>query len=319
MRRIANVEEEAVALAGAARETNRGIHGDVVALRWSAVFLGPDHLRDHFRKCRTQRRAISRRRRAGRSALLDETVEKRIDDEIRYNHLLSEDVGDERASSACGRHLGDMGRRGTVPGWLGEIVEDAWRAYDRRLLRMRERNLDDFDAEARRVGILLGSIIHATGQFGRRAYPGRTGHVHINVLGILGIDEDRVRVRAAARLNVRDVLRVRDVGDVEDANAANALLADRFLHALAAAVDAARLSLRRDEEQVPVDRDIALRCGAIVPDRQRRVLRIGDVPDLITVVVALDRVLAEEGKIRVRAALELALRRRRREQTEGPG
>ena len=41
-----------------------------------------------------------------------------------------------------------------------------------------------------------------------------------------------MRVRAAARLHVGDVLRMRDVGDVEDADAADAVLADRILHAL---------------------------------------------------------------------------------------
>ena len=116
---------------------------------------------------------------------------------------------------------------------LREIVEDAGRADDRRVLRMRERNLDHFDAEERRVRILLrrerwSSPTARCGDTRRR----RTRDVDVDVVAVLRIDEHRVRVRSAARLHVRDVLWIRDVGDVEDANAANALLAHRRRHAL---------------------------------------------------------------------------------------
>src|SRR5512143_70197 len=111
-------------------------------------------------------------------------------------------------------------------------------------------------------------------------------------------------MRAAAGLNVGDVPRMRDVRDVENAYAANPLLAHGVLHALTAAVDASRVSLGRHEQQVLVDRDVALRGGAIVADLESRLARIRDIPDLIAVVVALNDVRAREGEVRVDAVGE---------------
>ena len=81
-------------------------------------------------------------------------------------------------------------------------------------------------------GSLSGVALDAARQLVRRADAGRAGDVDVDVVLVLRIDEHRVRVRAAAGLHVADVLRIRDVGDVEDANAAQAVLADGVLHAL---------------------------------------------------------------------------------------
>src|SRR5438874_1606011 len=85
-------------------------------------------------------------------------------------------------------------------------------------------------------------------------------------------------------------LKMLDVRDVEDADATDSLRAHRVLHTLAATVDASRVSFGGHEQQVLVNRDVALRGRAVVPDLQDRLSGIGDVPDLIAVVIALDDV-----------------------------
>ncbi len=127
-----------------------------------------------------------------------------------------------------------------------------------------------------------------------------------------------MRVRAAAGLHVLDVLRMRDVGDVEDTDAAHAHLAHCFRHALTAAVVATRLPFSRHEEQVLVDRDVALRRRAVVRGLELGLTRIRDVPHLVAVVVALNDVVADEGDIGVRDAGEPRRRRRVRDQAHVP-
>src|SRR6478672_8405470 len=88
VRWIANVEKEAVALARAAREADRGKHCDVMTLRRTVMSLWADHLGDHGGERRTECRAVCRRRGASATATLDNAVEHRIDDEVRNDHLL---------------------------------------------------------------------------------------------------------------------------------------------------------------------------------------------------------------------------------------
>ena len=92
----------------------------------------------------------------------------------------------------------------------------------------------------------LGSFGHAAraaGQLAGRPDGGRARDVDVDVLRVLRIDQHRVGVGAAAGLHVAHVLRIGDVGDVEDPDAAEPLGADRVLHALGAAVEpAARFS-----------------------------------------------------------------------------
>ena len=98
--------------------------------------------------------------------------------------------------------------------------------------------------------------------------------VHVDVRRVLRIDDERVRVRAAAGLHGRDLLRLPDVGDVEDAHAAEALRADGRLDALRAAVEAAARLLDRHEQQVAVDRHVTLAARADDRREQRRLLRV---------------------------------------------
>src|SRR5687768_15051789 len=124
--------------------------------------------------------------------------------------------------------------------------------------------------------------------------------------------EHGVRVRAAAGLHVRHVSWIVEVADVEDTQAAQAVLAHRILNTAAAAIEAAAEALTGNEEQIPIDRDVALGSGAEerLPQGRRRGIR--DVPEHEAVVVALNRVIAEEREVRVRAARELIGRWRRR-------
>src|SRR3954468_1007042 len=116
-------------------------------------------------------------------------------------------------------------------------------------------------------------------------------------------------MRAAACLDVADVLRIVDVADVEDAEAAKAVLAHCILDSGGAAVDAPGQPFTGDEEKIPVNRDVTLRCRAHVAGPEGRRGRIADVPDLVTVVVALDRVVAYERQVGVRDADDFLGRR----------
>src|SRR5439155_1255877 len=68
---------------------------------------------------------------------------------------------------------------------------------------------------------------------------GPTRHVDVNVRRVLRVGQQRVCVRATTRLHRGDGLGMRDVGNVEDADAAHAVLAYRIRHALSAAVEPA--------------------------------------------------------------------------------
>ena len=135
---------------------------------------------------------------------------------------------------------------------------------------MRERDLDDLDPEERGVRVLGGCRAHAPGELARRPHAGRTGHVDVHVVGVLGIHQQRVRVRAAAGLHVSDVLGVRDVRDVKDADAADSLTTHRVLDTLRTAVEACAVGFAGYEQQVLVYRDVALGCGADVAGFQHR-------------------------------------------------
>src|SRR5438876_1161455 len=82
---------------------------------------------------------------------------------------------------------------------------------------------------------------------------------------------------------------------------------------------AARHALSRHEQQVLVDGDVALRCGAEVPDLQPRLLRVRNVPDLIAVVVPMDGVGAGERQVGVGDPGEFLGRPRFRDYAQVPG
>src|SRR5689334_7811969 len=113
-----------------------------------------------------------------------------------------------------------------------------------------------------------------------------------------------MRVRTAAGLDVADRFRVSDVADVEDADSAQTILADGVLDAAGAAVDARTEIFAGDEEQILVDRDVTLRSRAEVRSLDHRLMRIGDIPDLIAAEAPLEDVIPEEREVGVDAAHE---------------
>ena len=114
-----------------------------------------------------------------------------------------------------------------LPGrWVGE---DARAIDDLRVLRRRERHLDHVDAEERGVRILLGLEARAARELLAGAHGAGARAVDVDVRLVVRIGDQRVRVRAAAGLHRRDLLRLLEVGDVEDADAAEALGAHRRL------------------------------------------------------------------------------------------
>src|SRR5438046_157216 len=111
-----------------------------------------------------------------------------------------------------------------------------------------------------------------------------------------------MRMRAAAGLDVRNVARVRTVGRVEHANAAHAALVvvtDRVLYPLLPAGRATVQRLTRDEQQVAVDGDIAVRAGADTGTPEHRMLDVRDVPDLDAREIALNDIVAAKREIGV--------------------
>jgi len=122
----------------------------------------------------------------------------------------------------------------------------------------------------------------------------------------------------AAGLHVADVLGIRDVGDVEDPDAAQSDGAHRVVDSLAAAVDPPGIPLTRNEEEVLVDRDVALGRGTVVAHLERRFRRLANVPHLIAVVIPLNDVGAGERQIGIGGVQELARRWRLREHLHVP-
>ena len=184
--------------------------------------------------------------------------------------------------------------------------------------RRGQRHLDHFEPEARGVRIVDRTVL-AAGQLLRRAHARRPGHIDIDVVLVVRIGDHRVRVRAAAGLHVGDVLRAGDVGDVEDADAAQPILAHRLGHALDAAVERGPSVLRPTRTAG----SCRPRRRSATPGRRRSSpapasTGFDDVEDLEAVVVALDRVLAGERQIGVGHAEELLARRRRRDQPQVP-
>ena len=106
-------------------------------------------------------------------------------------------------------------------------------------------------------------------------------------------------MRAAAGLHGGHLAGLAHVGDVEHADAAEALVADGRLDAAGAAVDAAARLLDRHDQQIAVNRDVALPARADHRGDEARVLRILDVVGIEAVEVADEELLAFERQIGV--------------------
>ena len=237
----------------------------------------------------------------GTAPRLHHAVQHRPDETVRQHHFIALDHRDIPTAGAgrigAGLGGGDILRRLAVDRRSDQLIEDPRPVDDGRLLRMSQRHLDHLDAEQRRFRILVRRQPGAPGQLVGRADAGLAGDVDVDVLLVLRIFHHRVGVGAAAGLHVGDVLRIRDIGDVEDPDPAEPVRAHRVAHALGAAVDPAALALTRDEQEILVHRDVALRRGAEILGLEGRLGRVGNIPHLEPVVVALDRVVAGEGEV----------------------
>ena len=127
-----------------------------------------------------------------------------------------------------------------------------------------------------------------------------------------GIGDERVGVRAAAGLHRGHLAGLAHVADVEDADAAEAFAADRRFDAAGAAVDPAARLLDRHDQQVAVNRDVALPARADHRGDQPRVLRVLDVVGIEAVEVAGEQVLALERQVGVGEVQPARSRGRRR-------
>ena len=186
VRRIADVEQQAVAAAGAAGEADRRIDGDVVALRRArraaapAVGVGrPSSAIDRraalraARRCRRRsarrcRRAPSRccrasARRTARAATCSSPSIVAVNPPVRLR------VGDRL------RVCGDVLRRLAVRRRRRQVVEDARRADDRRLLGCASGTLMTSMRNSAEFGILVRQRARrspaARSASGRRAEP----------------------------------------------------------------------------------------------------------------------------------------------------
>ena len=161
-----------------------------------------------------------------------------------------------------------------------QVGENCRLAHDARLVGMRQRHLDHLDAEQLAVGILVRRQRRAPRQLAGRAHRRPARDVDVDVGRVIRGRHERMRVRAAAGLHRGDGLGMRDVGDVEDADAAHPVLADGVLHPLRAAVEPAVEVLTGDEQEVAIHRHVILRVGTDVGRHQHRLGGLRDVPHL---------------------------------------
>ena len=96
------------------------------------------------------------------------------------------------------------------------IGEDARTRHHCRQFRMRQRHLDHDDRKQRRIRIFTRRAARAPSQFFLRTHARRTRNIDIHIVLILRVDNQRMRMRAAARLHIRHLLRIPQVTDVED-------------------------------------------------------------------------------------------------------
>src|SRR5204863_6904295 len=126
----------------------------------------------------------------------------------------------------------------------------------------------------------------APGQLLGRSHRARAGSVDVQVRRIVRIGDERVRVRAAAGLDGGDLLRLVHIADIEDADATEALGADRRRDTLGPAVQPPARLLDRYEQQVAVHGDVALPARTHHRGEQFRPVRTLDVIRIEAVIVA---------------------------------
>ena len=214
---------------------------------------------------------------------------------------------------------------------------------------MRERDLDDVDAEESCIGIGFRVAAGAAGQFIGLTNAAGAGNIDVDIVLILRINQQRVGVGTATALHGGNLLRIADVGDIEDANAAEAVraggrqragptrgrstgsggsggwrrrrrnVAGGQRDALRTAVRASVQGLGGHEHQMAVNRHVALATRAQQGRAQLRARRTVDVVGVDAVVIADEEMVAAESEIGIRGAVLIAGRLGRRGFTGGRG
>src|SRR6185369_1477976 len=90
-------------------------------------------------------------------------------------------------------------------------------------LRRGQRNFDYIDAKQSGVWVFIRRVTRTPGHLFTLTHERCAGHVDIDVVLVLRIDHERMRVRAAASLHCGYLLRILDVGYIEDPHTAEAI------------------------------------------------------------------------------------------------
>ncbi len=263
--RVGDVDQQPVALAGAGGEPDLGVRGDVVA----GVGVGQGAVA-HAGRVQLVLGAVA----GVKGSPLDRRARQRVLQAVEHVAL----------------------------------GEQAVLVDDRGVLRGVEGDLDDLDLPAVDVlvghGLLSEGVVRAVESgLVRVAEAGGAVVVEEHPRRIVEVLDEPVRMGAAAGLDQADLLGARRVGDVEDADAAEAVLVrlGEGQRAFVTAVDAGPGCLDRDEQQVPHDRGVVLAAGAHDFDDDARVRRVGDVEDREAGEVALYGQVAGERQVGVGA------------------
>ena len=107
------------------------------------------------------------------------------------------------------------------------IAEDARAVDDLRQFRVGQRNLDDVDPEQRGLRVGRRIAARAIRQFFLLANRSGSRNVDVDVVLVLGVDDQGVRVRTAAALHGGHLLRIGQVADIENADTAEPVTAGR--------------------------------------------------------------------------------------------
>src|ERR1700733_8374476 len=106
----------------------------------------------------------------------------------------------------------------------GAGIDEYSRAgYHLGLCRVSERNLDHVDSKERRIRILIRLLPRAAGEFLWLAYKRSSRHIDIDIVFVVRVHHQRMRMRAAAGLHCPYLLRVPDIRDIEDPDTAKTL------------------------------------------------------------------------------------------------
>ena len=165
-----------------------------------------------------------------------------------------------------------------------------------RRARIGERNFDHVDAE-KRGSLVTRRIAVAEGQFFGFTNRTRARIVHDEAVGALR--DDGMGVAATAGLHLTDLARAGDVGSVEDAQTAKALLAHPFGHALQSAVDATARFLHAHDQDIARNGYVALPAGTHHRAEQFRHAVLAQAIGVEPVVVTGHHQIARKGHIGV--------------------